>query len=168
MTISQEPLTAQTLLQRRKDGRLMRGTNHAVTLNCDMGESFGLYRMGDDSGLMPLIDVANVACGFHASDPNHMHQTVLRAKAAGVRIGSHPGLPDLQGFGRREMRMTRDEVRNAIVYQTGALLGFMKAEGMELHHIKPHGSLYFMAMQQKPWRTASAMLRKSSACRSSA
>lgn len=120
-----------------------------VTLNCDMGESFGLYRMGDDSGLMPLIDVANVACGFHASDPNHMHQTVLRAKAAGVRIGSHPGLPDLQGFGRREMRMTRDEVRNAIVYQTGALLGFMQAEGMELHHIKPHGSLYFMAMQQE-------------------
>ena len=120
-----------------------------VTLNCDMGESFGLYRMGDDSGLMPLIDVANVACGFHASDPNHMHQTVLRAKAANVRIGSHPGLPDLQGFGRREMRMTRDEVRNAIVYQTGALLGFMKAEGMELHHIKPHGSLYFMAMQQE-------------------
>lgn len=120
-----------------------------VTLNCDMGESFGLYQMGDDSGLMPLIDVANVACGFHASDPNHMHQTVLRAKTAGVRIGSHPGLPDLQGFGRREMRMTRDEVRNAIVYQTGALLGFMKAEGMELHHIKPHGSLYFMAMQQE-------------------
>lgn len=120
-----------------------------VTLNCDMGESFGLYRMGDDSGLMPLIDVANVACGFHASDPNHMHQTVQRAKAAGVKIGSHPGLPDLQGFGRREMRMTRDEVRNAIVYQTGALLGFMKPEGMALNHIKPHGSLYFMAMQQE-------------------
>lgn len=120
-----------------------------VTLNCDMGESFGLYRMGDDTGLMPLIDVANVACGFHASDPDHMRITVQHAKAANVKVGSHPGLPDLQGFGRREMRMTRDEVRNSIVYQTGALVGFLKAEGMELHHIKPHGSLYFMAMQQE-------------------
>jgi 5-oxoprolinase (ATP-hydrolysing) subunit A len=121
----------------------------SVTLNCDMGESFGLYRMGDDDGMISLIDVANVACGFHASDPDHMNATVKRAKAAGVRVGSHPGLPDLQGFGRREMRMTRDEVRNSIVYQTGALLGFLKAEGMTLNHIKPHGSLYFMAMQQE-------------------
>lgn len=121
----------------------------SVTLNCDMGESFGLYALGDDAGMMPLIDVANVACGFHASDPDHMHATVLRAKKNGVKIGSHPGLPDLQGFGRREMRMTRDEVKNLIVYQTGALLGFMRAEGMELHHIKPHGSLYFMAMKQE-------------------
>lgn len=120
-----------------------------VTLNCDMGESFGLYSVGDDEGMMPLIDVANVACGFHASDPDHMNATVLRAKASGVRIGSHPGLPDLQGFGRREMKMTREEVRNTIVYQTGALLGFMKPHGMTLHHIKPHGSLYFMAMQQE-------------------
>lgn len=120
-----------------------------VTLNCDIGESFGLYRIGDDAGLMPLIDVANVACGFHASDPDHMHDAVRIAKENGVKIGSHPGLPDLQGFGRREMRMSRDEVRNSIVYQTGALLGFLKAEGMELHHIKPHGSLYFMAMQQE-------------------
>lgn len=120
-----------------------------VTLNCDMGESFGLYRLGDDAGLMPLIDVANVACGFHASDPDHMRNTVRSAKTHGVKVGAHPGLPDLQGFGRREMRMTRDEVRNTIVYQTGALLGFLKAEGMSLHHIKPHGSLYFMAMQQE-------------------
>ena len=120
-----------------------------VTLNCDMGESFGLYRMGDDAGLMPLIDVANVACGFHASDPDHMQNAVSRAKSTGVKVGSHPGLPDLQGFGRRAMRMNRDEVRNSIIYQTGALLGFLKAEGMTLNHIKPHGSLYFMAMQQE-------------------
>lgn len=121
----------------------------SVTLNCDMGESFGLYSVGDDQGMMPLIDVANVACGFHASDPDHMQAAVISAKENGVRIGSHPGLPDLQGFGRREMRMTRSEVRNLIVYQTGALLGFMKPENMALHHIKPHGSLYFMAMQQE-------------------
>jgi len=120
-----------------------------VTLNCDMGESFGLYKMGDDAGMMPLIDVANVACGFHASDPDHIQSTVLRAKASGVKVGAHPGLPDLQGFGRREMRMTRDEVRNSVVYQVGALMGVLKAEGVELHHIKPHGSLYFMATQQE-------------------
>ncbi|TIN61553.1 MAG: lactam utilization protein LamB, partial [Mesorhizobium sp.] len=121
----------------------------AVTLNCDMGESFGLYKVGDDMGMMPIIDVANVACGFHASDPDHMHAAVRSAKASGVKIGAHPGLPDIQGFGRREMRMTREEVRNTIIYQVGALAGFLRAEGVELHHIKPHGSLYFMAMQQE-------------------
>lgn len=122
----------------------------SVTLNCDMGESFGLYRVGDDAGLMPLIHVANVACGFHASDPDHMAATVRAARAAGVGVGAHPGLPDLQGFGRREMRMTREEVRNSIVYQVGALMGFLKSEGMALNHIKPHGSLYHMAMRQEP------------------
>ncbi len=120
----------------------------AVTINCDMGESFGLYRMGDDAGMMPLIDIANVACGFHASDFNHMRATVRLAKAHGVKVGAHPSLPDLQGFGRREMKMGREEMADCLIYQIGALTGFLRAEGMELNHIKPHGSLYGMAATQ--------------------
>ncbi|MFN3937184.1 MAG: LamB/YcsF family protein [Gemmobacter sp.] len=121
----------------------------AVTINCDMGESFGLWRMGDDAGMMPLIHIANVACGFHASDFNHMRETVRLAKANGVKVGAHPSLPDLQGFGRREMKIGREEMANCLIYQIGALAGFLKAEGMELHHIKPHGSLYGMAARQE-------------------
>jgi UPF0271 protein len=120
-----------------------------TTINCDMGEAFGLYRMGDDEGLMPLISVANVACGFHASDFNHMRQTVRLAKRYGVKVGAHPSLPDLQGFGRRPMAMPRDEMANCMIYQIGALNGFLEAEGMTLSHIKPHGSLYGMAAQQE-------------------
>lgn len=116
-----------------------------ATINCDMGEAFGLYKMGDDSALMPLIDIANVACGFHASDFNHMRSTVRLAKQHGVRVGAHPSLPDLQGFGRREMKIGREELANCIIYQIGALKGFLDAEGLVLNHIKPHGSLYGMA-----------------------
>lgn len=118
-------------------------------INCDMGESFGLYRMGDDSALMPLISAANVACGFHASDFNHMRATVRLAKEHGVKVGAHPSLPDLQGFGRREMRMPRAELANCLIYQVGALSGFLKAEAMELNHIKPHGALYGMAARNE-------------------
>jgi 5-oxoprolinase (ATP-hydrolysing) subunit A len=114
-------------------------------INCDMGESFGLWTLGDDAGLMPLIDIANVACGFHASDFNHMRKTVDLAKAHGVKVGAHPSLPDLQGFGRREMKIGREEMTNALIYQIGALKGFLEAAGMPLNHIKPHGSLYGMA-----------------------
>jgi UPF0271 protein len=114
-------------------------------INCDMGEAFGLYRMGDDENIMPLITVANVACGFHASDFNHMKTTVKLAKRHGVKVGAHPSLPDLQGFGRREMRIGRDELANCIIYQVGALKGFLEAEDMQLNHIKPHGALYGMA-----------------------
>ena len=121
----------------------------AVTINCDMGEAFGLYHMGDDEGLMPLISIANVACGFHASDFNHMRSTVQLAKKHGVKVGAHPSLPDLQGFGRREMKISREEMANCIIYQVGALKGFLEAEGMELNHIKPHGSLYGMAARQE-------------------
>ncbi len=120
-----------------------------ATLNCDMGEAFGLYRMGDDEGLMPLIDIANVACGFHASDFNHMRSTVRLAKKHGVRVGAHPSLPDLQGFGRREMKIGREELANCIIYQVGALKGFLDAEGLVLNHIKPHGSLYGMAARME-------------------
>ncbi len=118
-------------------------------LNCDMGEGFGLYKIGDDVGIMPLIDIANVACGFHASDFNHMRATVKLAKKHGVKVGAHPSLPDLQGFGRREMKIGREELANCIIYQVGALKGFLEAEGMELNHIKPHGSLYGMAARME-------------------
>jgi UPF0271 protein len=116
-----------------------------VTINCDMGEGFGLYRMGDDVALMPLVSVANVACGFHASDFDHMRRTVRLAKQHRVAVGAHPSLPDLQGFGRREMAIGREELANALIYQIGALQGFLQAEGLPLSHIKPHGALYGMA-----------------------
>jgi UPF0271 protein len=121
----------------------------AVVINCDMGEAFGLYRMGDDEAIMPLITVANVACGFHASDPVVMHKTVRLAKRHAVKVGAHPSLPDLQGFGRREMKIPRAELADLIVYQVGALKGFLDAEGMALNHVKPHGVLYGMAARQE-------------------
>jgi len=114
-------------------------------INCDMGEAFGIYKLGDDAAIMPLITAANVACGFHASDFNHMRSTVRLAKQHGVKVGAHPSLPDLQGFGRREMKIGREELANCLIYQIGALKGFLEAEGMPLNHIKPHGSLYGMA-----------------------
>src|ERR1700719_3101860 len=120
-----------------------------VMINCDMGEAFGLYKMGDDERLMPLIDVANVACGFHGSDFNHMRKTVRLAKQHGVKVGAHPSLPDLQGFGRREMKMRPEELTDCVVYQVGALKGFLEREGMQLYHIKPHGSLYGMAARSE-------------------
>jgi UPF0271 protein len=123
--------------------------NIVTVINCDMGEAFGLYKIGDDAGLMPLIDVANVACGFHASDFNHMRTTVQLAKQHAVKVGAHPSLPDLQGFGRREMKMGREELANCIIYQVGALKGFLEAEGVPLNHIKPHGSLYGMAARME-------------------
>lgn len=120
-----------------------------VQINCDMGEGFGLYTLGDDRGLMPYVDIANVACGFHASDPTIMRHTVRLAKEAGVRVGAHPSLPDLQGFGRREMKIAPAELTALILYQVGALAGFLKAEGMTLNHVKPHGALYGMAARQE-------------------
>src|SRR5690349_13663379 len=113
----------------------------ALIINCDMGESFGLYHMGDDEGMMPHITVANVACGFHGSDPTVMRKTVQLAKRFGVKVGAHPSLPDLQGFGRREMKIGREELRDILLYQIGALTAFLKAEGMPLNHVKPHGAL---------------------------
>jgi UPF0271 protein len=117
----------------------------AIPINCDMGEGYGLYRCGDDAALMPYVNWANVACGFHASDPVVMLSTVRLAKTHGVAVGAHPSYPDLQGFGRREMKMRRDELAAAILYQVGALKAFLDAEGMPLNHIKPHGALYGVA-----------------------
>ena len=118
-------------------------------LNCDMGESFGIYKAGNDEEIMPLIDIANVACGFHASDPNHMRKTVTLAKKHGVKVGAHPSFPDLQGFGRREMKMPRQDIKSMIMYQVGALKSFLDEQDMVLNHIKPHGSLYVMAAKDE-------------------
>jgi 5-oxoprolinase (ATP-hydrolysing) subunit A len=114
----------------------------AMDINCDMGESFGNWHMGNDEGMMPRITTANVACGFHASDPVTMLDTVKLASANGVAVGSHPGLPDLLGFGRRAMNITPADAHAYVVYQTGALMAALKVHGMRLHHIKPHGAFY--------------------------
>jgi len=124
-------------------------TNKRLAINCDMGESFGLFKMGDDEGMMPHITIANVACGFHASDPSVMAHTVRLAKQHHVKVGAHPSLPDLQGFGRREMKMRPEELTDCIIYQVGALRGFLQREGIELFHVKPHGSLYGMAAKSE-------------------
>jgi len=118
-----------------------------ITINCDMGEAFGLFKCGDDEGIMPFTSIANVACGFHASDPSVMHKTVRLAKTHGVAVGAHPSLPDLQGFGRREMKIGKNELTDCIIYQVGALKAFLDAEGMALNHIKPHGALFGMAIR---------------------
>jgi len=118
-----------------------------VTINCDMGEGFGLYSMGDDAKCMPYVTHANIACGFHASDPSTMWRTVKAAAAAGINVGSHPGIADREGFGRRELKMTREEVASAVLYQTGALQAFLSAEGLKLSHVKPHGALFGMAQK---------------------
>lgn len=118
-------------------------------INCDMGEGFGLYRMGDDEEIMPYITAANVACGFHAADPVVMGRTVRLANQHGVRVGAHPSLPDLQGFGRREMRIQPDELTECIIYQVGALKGFLERDGVQLSHVKPHGALYGMAARSE-------------------
>ena len=121
----------------------------AININCDMGESFGLYKMGDDEAIMPFITEANVACGFHGSDPNHMQKTVGLAKQYGIKVGAHFSLPDLPGFGRREMKINREEMANIIIYQIGALKGFLDVAGLELNHMKPHGALYGMAAREE-------------------
>ncbi len=121
----------------------------SIDMNCDMGESFGLYSFGNDAAIMPHITQANVACGFHGSDPNHMECTVALAKEHDVKVGAHVSLPDLQGFGRREMKIERDELRNIILYQVGALTAFLKKARTDLSHIKPHGALYGMATREE-------------------
>lgn len=118
-----------------------------LLLNCDMGESFGPWRMGMDEEVMPLVDMANVACGFHASDPVTMTRTVLLAKQADTRIGAHPSYPDLVGFGRRSMQCTPLEIVSLVQYQLGALEGICRAHGSAVSYVKPHGALYNDMMQ---------------------
>ncbi len=116
-----------------------------IDLNCDMGEAFGNYPMPNDEILFDSITSANIACGFHAGDPEVMQHTVFMAIKKGVAIGAHPGLPDLQGFGRREIKISANEVYQMTLYQIGALYGFVKAAQGKLHHVKAHGALYNMA-----------------------
>ena len=118
---------------------------YKIDLNCDLGESYGTYRLGMDGQIIPLISSANVACGFHAGDFNTMAKTVGLCKESGVSIGAHPGFPDLQGFGRRNMSLSPAEVQNLITYQVGALAAFCRSAGVRLRHVKPHGALYNMA-----------------------
>lgn len=117
----------------------------SIDLNCDMGESFGAWRMGNDEAILDHVTSANVACGFHAGDPRTMRDTVRMALARGVAVGAHPGLPDLQGFGRRTMAISPDEAYEAVLYQIGALAGFVRAQGARLRFVKAHGALYNMA-----------------------
>ncbi|NOU73241.1 5-oxoprolinase subunit PxpA [Paenibacillus sp. LMG 31458] len=118
---------------------------YTIDLNCDMGESFGAYRMGEDEEILQFVTSANIACGFHAGDPSVMRKTVRLALGRGIGIGAHPGLPDLVGFGRRNMDISAQEAFDMVVYQIGALYGFVKAEGGKMQHVKPHGALYNMA-----------------------
>ncbi len=120
--------------------------HNRIDLNADLGESFGRWQF-DDRALLPLISSANIACGFHAGDASVMQQTVALCAQHGVRIGAHPSLPDLQGFGRREMRISSDEAYAFCVYQIGALQAFARAANQRVAHVKPHGALYNMAMR---------------------
>ena len=126
-----------------------------IDLNCDMGESFGVYRLGQDEALLDCVTSVNIACGFHAGDPATMRRTVRMALDKGVAVGAHPGLPDLAGFGRREMAVSPQEAYDLVVYQVGALHGFVKSEGGRLRHVKAHGALYNMAARDR--RLAEAM-----------
>lgn len=112
-----------------------------INLNADLGESYGAWRMGDDARLLPLVQSASLACGFHAGDPVTMGRTVRAALAAGVSLGAHPSYPDLQGFGRRSMHCSEEEVEALVLYQIGALDAFARTEGARVAHVKPHGAL---------------------------
>lgn len=116
-----------------------------VDLNCDIGESYGRYKLSEQHEILKYVSSANIACGFHAGDPNVMRETVKVAIENGVKIGAHPGLPDLNGFGRREMKITPQEAYNMVVYQIGALQGFLSIHNETMQHVKPHGALYNMA-----------------------
>lgn len=122
---------------------------HRIDLNCDLGESFGAYRLGVDEAVLPFMTSANIACGFHAGDPGVMRSTVRLALQYEVAIGAHPGLPDLSGFGRRYMEISPQEAYEMVVYQIGALAAFVKSEGGRMRHVKPHGALYNMAAKRR-------------------
>ncbi|WP_419961982.1 5-oxoprolinase subunit PxpA [Psychrobacillus sp. BM2] len=120
-----------------------------VDLNCDLGESFGRYQLGEQKEILKYVTSANIACGFHAGDPRVMRETVKLAIDYGVKIGAHPGLPDLNGFGRREMNISAQEGYDMVVYQIGALQAFLTTFGEKMQHVKPHGALFNMAAKSK-------------------
>lgn len=121
-----------------------------IDLNCDMGESFGWYRYGADEEIIRFISSANVACGFHGGDPGVMRKTVALAKRHGVAVGAHVGFPDLLGFGRRRLAVAPADLKDYVTYQIGALRAFCDAESVPLRHVKPHGALYMMALEDEP------------------
>ncbi len=132
-----------------------------IDLNSDVGESFGVYKLGLDEEVIPHITSANIACGFHAGDPSVMRRTVALAKQSGVEVGAHPGFLDLMGFGRRNVDATLDEIQDYVVYQTGALQSFAQSLGLRLQHVKAHGSLYNMAAANpKIWEAMAEVLAK--------
>lgn len=117
----------------------------SIDINCDMGESFGAFHIGQDEALMDFVSSVNIACGFHGGDPSVMHKTVRAAAKRGLAIGAHPGYPDLQGFGRRDIKFHPEEIYDLVLYQVGALKGFVEAVGTTLYHVKAHGALYNLA-----------------------
>ncbi len=132
----------------------------SVDLNCDMGESFGAWAMGRDAELMDFVSSVNVACGFHAGDASVIRKTIETAIAKGVAVGAHPSFPDLQGFGRREMKMSAREVFDIVLYQVAAVKGICEASGARLHHVKPHGALYNQAAKDAKLAAAIAEATK--------
>ena len=120
-----------------------------VDLNSDMGESYGVYSIGADDEILRWVTSANVACGWHGGDPQVMRRTVQQAKELGVRVGAHPSYPDLLGFGRRAMQITRQQARDYLLYQIGALRAFCEALGVQLQHVKPHGAIYNVAVKDR-------------------
>jgi UPF0271 protein len=131
-----------------------------IDLNCDMGESYGAWKMGADAEVMPFITSANIACGFHGGDPATIRKTVRLALDHGVAIGAHPSLPDIQGFGRRVMKISPQEMYDLVVYQAGAVEAFARAAGAKLHHVKCHGALYNMAATDEALSDAMARAAK--------
>lgn len=127
-----------------------------IDLNCDLGESYGFFKIGNDQEILKHISSANIACGYHAGDHNVMMETIQMAKKHQVNIGAHPGFPDLLGFGRREMKVSPREIYNLILYQIGALSAFVKAQEVKLIHVKPHGALYNMAAKSRLYADAIA------------
>lgn len=128
----------------------------AIDLNCDMGESLGLWTMGQDADILPYVTSANIACGFHAGDPSTMRRTVQMAIKQGVALGAHPGLPDLVGFGRRAMDISPDAAYDLVVVQIGALAAVASSQGGRLHHVKAHGALYHMTVNHTEFALAVA------------
>lgn len=132
-----------------------------IDLNCDMGESFGAWRMGNDAELMDYVSSINIACGFHAGDATVIRKTIQTAIEKGVSVGAHPSFPDLQGFGRRGMNLSPDEVFDIVLYQVAAVKGICESFGVKLHHVKPHGALYNQAAKDENLARAIAKSVKS-------
>jgi UPF0271 protein len=133
-----------------------------IDLNADVGESFGSYSLGDDAAVMRSVTSVSVAAGFHAGDPSVLRRTMRLARELGVAVGAHPGLPDLAGFGRREMRIDPTELEDLVLYQIAAVSGVAASEGLQLQHVKPHGALYNMAVADRD--VADAIVRGVAAC----